>query len=79
MPRYVCPENPKNLGTRLVADLAADFLVECVSDAEFAAVGRTDWPKCREPLICPADQVKRQGREYYFLPPACRGRPCRSG
>ena len=52
--RYLCPENPNNLGTRLVADNSADFYVLCEKDAVFETVAKSDWPACREPVLCPA-------------------------
>ena len=50
--RYICPDNPKVIGTRQVVHNDTDFYVKCVVDAQFQKLGRLEWPKCREPLTC---------------------------
>ena len=50
--RYICPENPKILGTRQVVHNDTNFYVKCVQDFTFQKLKRAEWPKCREPLTC---------------------------
>lgn len=52
---YVCPENTEVQGQYLVAGWNATFNVQCVADGKFETLRNNDWPVCRSPGTCLAD------------------------